>query len=584
MPLAAALGSVSLGAALGLLPGPKGLWLGPIRSFALTASVAVVLTHLLPEAYGALGVRALVVFAVGLLLPSLVKGLSVRLRRGQGERAGLELGYVGLLVHQVGDGLSMGALSEHDHVGHDHHDVVLALAAHTVPVAAMVVLAFGGAARKYQAGARAVGLGLSAALGVVLGHWVTAGVDQVVAWVAGLTAGLVLHVVAHDLRQSPPRGALERTLDLGAALLGAAVGALGSFGSHGHHHAEPSSGALLARLAHFAFDAGPALLLAWTLGALLSAAWSSRSDAGGAPRAAWALGAGALRARSSGARGGGALDLGAWAFAAPLSSLPFALLSLVFLGAPLTFAALVTTALLAWVSGALLGSAPVSDADGQGTREGDASRAGVAAHGARDERPAGEVALDPSRVAPNGPTPSSLTARSQRALALLVDHQGAWMVLGLALAAGLEQVMPPGALRGSPGLLVLWVGILLMLAQVSAPAAVPVAAVSIAKGLPPGAVLAVLILGAALRLRLLRELAARSGARAAGVVALWVLGAAALWALSAWLPLGGEHTRAAVTPHSHGLISRLATWVLVLLVVSRIWRQGIRAWVSELRG
>ncbi len=380
---------------------------------------------------------------------------------------------------------------------------------------------------------------------------------------------------------SPPRGAVGRTLDLGAALLGAAVGALGSLGSHGHHHAEPTSGALLARLVHFALDAGPALLLAWTLGALVSAVLFSPDDEGGSPSrrdqggAAWVSRVGWLRARSSAARGS-ALGLAAWAFAAPALNLPFALLSLVFWGAPLTFAVLLTTALLAWISGALLAGTPVSITDGQG----DCVEGGLrVAQGAGEERVTGDVAPGSWRAAPDG-----LAARSQRALARLVDHQGAWMVLGLALAAGLEQVLPPSALQGALGLLVLCVGILLMLAQVSAPAAVPIAAVLIAKGLPPGAALAVLSLGAALRVRLLRQLAAWSVARVVSVVALWALGAAALWALSAWLPLGGEHTQVAVTPHPHGLISRLATWALVLLVASRIWRQGIRAWVSALRG
>ncbi|HVR19524.1 MAG TPA: hypothetical protein VMS65_07505, partial [Polyangiaceae bacterium] len=55
--------AVALGLALGLVPGGRSLIAGPLRTFALSAALTVVLLHLLPEAFSELGPLALALFA-----------------------------------------------------------------------------------------------------------------------------------------------------------------------------------------------------------------------------------------------------------------------------------------------------------------------------------------------------------------------------------------------------------------------------------------------------------------------------------------------------------------------------------------
>ncbi|MBU6284019.1 hypothetical protein KGQ64_17380, partial [bacterium] len=89
-----------------------------MRTFAFAAAALVVFAHLLPEAVAEVGFPALVVFGASLALPALLERLA-HARHGHGhlhgEHAddhapGLEIGYLGLLLHNFGDGLGIGAL------------------------------------------------------------------------------------------------------------------------------------------------------------------------------------------------------------------------------------------------------------------------------------------------------------------------------------------------------------------------------------------------------------------------------------------------------------------------------------------
>lgn len=549
--------------------------LGPIRSFALTASIAVVFAHLLPEAYEVLGGQALLVFAVGLVLPSLLGVVAQRLDRGTRADVGLEVGYAGLLLHHVGDGLSMGALSEHDHGGHGHSDVVIALASHTVPVAAMVVLAFGGAARKKASLTRALGLAISGVLGVVLGHVVSAGLEQVTAWVAGLTAGMVLHVVAHDLRQNAPSSGVGRTLDLGFALLGLGVGAVGAAG-----HAEEGTAPLksvLSVLLDLTYDAAPVLLVALVLAALVQARVPlalPRVNANSGAAGAAARGVGQAAQRPLAASGVLALgrSLGAahpgqtlsLMLAAPILGVDFALVALRFFGAALTLVAVAAVVVIAFSAGAVFGRPSLE--------------------------PARPSARSPS-VAPGLDLELDLGAsfgeRFRRAFEGLLDHLGVWMAAGLVLAAVVEVWVPSGALgAGHPLLMLGIVSLVCLPSYVWAASAVPVGAVAIAKGVPPGIVLAGLLLGACLNLQGLRFFRALIGLRRTVLLTLSVL--LACWGL-AWLvghavPVVGEHTVGVVTPHSPTAVGRVATMIFLALLLRSVWCHGVRAWCAELVG
>ncbi|MGE0321259.1 MAG: hypothetical protein AB7K71_08005 [Polyangiaceae bacterium] len=561
IPLGAALGSVALGVLLAFVPGRQESMLGPIRSFALTASLAVVFMHLLPEAYEVLGVTTFAVFVVGLLLPSLLGAVAGKLAGASRQRAGLEVGYAGLLLHHIGDGLSMGALSEHDHGGHGHADVVLALAAHTVPVAAMVVLAFGGASRKKESGLRALGLGISGGAGVVLGSAVSSGFAAATAWVAALTAGMVLHVVAHDLKQHPPAGSWGRTLDFVGGGFGLLLGAIGASGHGASEHA-----VLFERLADLTYDTAPVLLLALALAALVQANVSMlppSPPAGASCAKAAALGVAHAVSRPLATSGvltvgrklGHPAQMLGLMLAAPVLSIDFALISLRFLGLELTLATLGAVALIAWVLAASLGGSSV------------------------------EATPDSGRI--HLGLGSGFLAKFQRAFEGLLDHLGIWMVLGLLSAAFVEAYVPSGALDLHHPLLALCViSAVALPSYLSASSAVPVVAVAIAKGLPPGVAVAGLVLGATFNLRALGFFRARLGnARSLGLALGIVAGCWGLaWAVGQGIPAVGEHTLSVVAPHAPGLVGKLATALLLVLLLRRVWFHGVRAWVAELVG
>src|SRR5690606_12587860 len=139
LPIAISCASHVAGAFLGL--GGRRRSLTALRTFALVSALAVVLAQLLPDALGAIGMWAVAVFGAGFALPSLTDKLAASAGR-RGGSLGLELGFVGLLVHQLADGVALGAYGGEAHEGHGHGDVLFALSAHTVPLVALVTLAY----------------------------------------------------------------------------------------------------------------------------------------------------------------------------------------------------------------------------------------------------------------------------------------------------------------------------------------------------------------------------------------------------------------------------------------------------------
>ena len=189
----------------------------PVRSFALAAVTVTIATHLMPEALDEAGPWALVVLAAGLVLPGVLSTLGGRLARGGDRHAAvaIELGYVGVLAHQVGDGLALGAVSLPDHAGHQHWDLLLAIGAHTVPLAAVVAFSFAGRVGRRAAALRAVGVALTPLIGIVairLGDTATA--TSASPWLNAAVSGLLLHVLAHDMPSAGAREPKVRSAEL----------------------------------------------------------------------------------------------------------------------------------------------------------------------------------------------------------------------------------------------------------------------------------------------------------------------------------------------------------------------------------
>lgn len=260
--------AVVFGLGLGLAPVASRRALGPLRTLALAAVMGVALMHLLPEAFATLGLVGVVVFALGLALPRWVPLLR---RTPQKHDLGLELGFWGLVVHHVGDGLALGAYSRMDEqAGHSHVDVFLALVLHTVPLVAVVTAGYARARGPQAAVTRALALAAASVFGIFAARLVPLEfVENAQAWVAAAVAGLLLHGMSHDMTEDLPKSSGARVLDLFAAGGGLAIGWIGA-DLDGHHH--PGSEASLDQaVASVALAAAVPLLLGLVLGALLMA-------------------------------------------------------------------------------------------------------------------------------------------------------------------------------------------------------------------------------------------------------------------------------------------------------------------------
>jgi len=210
-PLVVAFASVALGTGLAFATHARPVrWL---RWVAIAAAVAVVAVHLVPEAFAALGARALLAFAIGIVAPALIeRAVSVVVesrvhhRGHHGALAALEIGYAGLVAHRFGDGVSMGAYFLAGNATWAAASVVLALAAHIVPVTTVMILAILSLRGKRSALLRAFGLGAATMGGVVAARIALpdGAHETLSAWISAAVAGLLLHIVAHDVPKAHP--------------------------------------------------------------------------------------------------------------------------------------------------------------------------------------------------------------------------------------------------------------------------------------------------------------------------------------------------------------------------------------------
>lgn len=227
--IAIIVGSVAAGGLLGLVSPRRGPLLDAVRTFAVVSSIAVVVGRLIPHAIEGAGPYALVVVLIAFLTPWLIERLANEdPEHDHSSTMGLELSYWGLVVHKIGDGVALGAITTPAHVGHQHGDVVAAIAVHSVPVTALITLAFTSVHGIRSGIVRALGLAFFGVIGVVaaqrtaLGDW-TAGEP----WIEAAVSGLLLHVVTHDWAHEHDRPALPGWPQVIAIALGVSVLLLG---------------------------------------------------------------------------------------------------------------------------------------------------------------------------------------------------------------------------------------------------------------------------------------------------------------------------------------------------------------------
>jgi hypothetical protein len=200
----------------------------------------------------------LVVAGAALLAPIVVG----RVAAGLGDRhrrIAAELGFVAVLLHQLTDGLALGAATGH---GGYHWDLLIGIPAHTVPLVAMLTLTFAELGGRRAVLLRAAAMIAATAVGIGLTRLDDQLVPAAGPWLGAAIAGLLLHVLLHD---SGDRAVPRATRPLEA--VGVALGAALPFVAGGEHHPGFAS-ALGANLATVVLGAAPWIVIGGGLAVL----------------------------------------------------------------------------------------------------------------------------------------------------------------------------------------------------------------------------------------------------------------------------------------------------------------------------
>jgi uncharacterized protein len=590
LPLLLSVASVGIGALIGLAPGVRARsWTGPARTFAFVAALALALGELLPEALAAGGLATVLVFALGWGLPMVLERHSRR--AGHGGRSavsrwGLEAGYVGLLVHKLGDGLALGAAMAPG-FGGSRLSLAAAMAAHSIPVAALVAVAYQNRDGLRAAVVRVAGLAAAMALGAAAVGVLSAGPPPTwMPWISAAVAGTLMHIVVHGWRVPSPTTWPARAMEVAAVAAGLLI-VLMPWATHGADHAFRES------VAHhgldIALDTAPALLIGLLIAAALQA-WGSRLPVrwltGGRPLGQAARGAllglplpvcacGVLPMAHS-LRGRGATPAFVLAFLVATPELGVETLALTarFFGWPFAIVRLLAAVAVAFVAGMAI-TAAIRRFGGP---VGATPMAQPCSHPSHGHEGHHHDALADGATAP-------FLARAIQHFDDLFRHIGPWAFVGILAAAYTAAALPPHAFGASlgGGLDVALMTAIAIPSYVCASSATPLAAVLLAKGMSPGAVLTGLLLGPATNLATVGWLRSAYGARAT----VWAVGAliATVWALAfavnMWMP-GVPVVAGDPAAHAHGWPSHAAALLLVLLLVRAIGRNGLRTWLGAL--
>ena len=228
-PIVIVVTSVAIGAALGVVAPGRGRLLDAIRTFAIVSSVAIVVGRLIPHAIGEAGPLVLMATAAAFLAPWLIERAAHEdPEHNHSSTMGLELSYWGLMIHKLGDGLALGSLTGTVHADHAHAGALTAIAVHSVPVTALMTLAFTSAHGTRSGITRATGLAAIGVAGVIIAQ--TTGLSTWTRgepWIEAIVGGLLLHVVTHDWAHEHEKPALPGWPQVIAIALGVSVLLLG---------------------------------------------------------------------------------------------------------------------------------------------------------------------------------------------------------------------------------------------------------------------------------------------------------------------------------------------------------------------
>ena len=223
--------AVFLGGLAALFREPARWAMSAVRTFAVVAAASIALLHLLPEAIAAVGYGALLVAFLGAFGPVLLeRAIPTGAHAHEAPTTALAMGYAAVVAHQAGEGAALASLAE---TGALSLAIVLAIAAHTVPLAMVVGIRVLEARGEAQGGRGAIGvalLGVAAATAVGAAAGSLIGGARLVAvqpWLLAAVAGLLLHALSHDVLAAPALSTRGRAVDTLAGWAGLALATLG---------------------------------------------------------------------------------------------------------------------------------------------------------------------------------------------------------------------------------------------------------------------------------------------------------------------------------------------------------------------
>ncbi|WKE65585.1 permease [Gallaecimonas kandeliae] len=533
-------------------------WLVLLDNFIFVVIGGLLLFHVMPEALHEGGWPVLLLLLAGAVGPGQVEHLF----RGAAKATHnltLLVGIGGLALHAITDGTALVG-------GQGQSGALLALGVvlHRLPVGLTLWWLL-----RPQFGrlAASLALGLVVAgtlIGYFLGYrWLPQLGAEQLGWLQGLVAGTLLHVVLHRPFSQHHHGS-NLTAGLGG-LLGAAVllaislPALFQVQLHGHDHGQ--TGAALLRLWQLLLTLSPWLLAAYGLALLLNWLRPLRHGRVEHDRGLWRGMAWGLllpvclpdaarvypKLLQHGAQPVMAL---AFLLAAPVFGIDALLASLALLGGKLTLWRFLSVLLLAlasaWLLVRLLPRVP------------------------------GRSCFQHDAEAP-------LRSAFEMGYGHLIDHTAPWVITGLVVAATLAPHPLWDALAAHPIWQLLLVLVLALPLHLCATGLTPVVAVLLAFGLDWGAALALLLVGPALNLGLLRYLADQHSRRFAWSYVLVVLALAATLALGVSQGLGvNGSSLPALVPAGTGGWRVLSALALLAIFATALLRRGARGFVAEL--
>ncbi|MCC7014975.1 MAG: permease [Planctomycetes bacterium] len=531
--------------------------------------VVVSFLHLMPEAGAHLGWWALVLMALGLVLPMFAE----RLLAHGNESLKLPVGVlvvVLLLTHEVIESAALASKANEERVG---IATLLVVVGHRLPLG---LLLWGHTKQRFGSV-----WSVAALLAVASMTWfgpVLVPLESATTFTAvlsALLAGGLLHLVLQHAPASEQSHEHEHLRHFAAAL-GTVIAVaffvpylLAGGAHHGHEHTEDVSG-FADRLIELVVESAPYLLVGVVGAALIEAFLPvsiTRRAAGGSRLRQALMGVavgtpmpvcscGVLPIyRSLMRKGVGASASLAFLISAPEIGVDSLLLSWSMLGPSVTFARLACALILALAIGYVVG--------------------GVAERVGRNEI---EHAHDEVRQ------PGALR-RMRHALLETWGHLAPWILFGLILTAMVEPWISTEWARQTPAWLqVIVLSLAGMPTYICATAATPFAALLLAKGFAPGAVIAFLLTGPATNLTTfgaLQRMHSRKVALAFVATAFVVtcaLGMAVQLAPLAAQPAGPSSEHA----HDHGAPAFVAAALLGVLTLWVLFREGPRAFLGQL--